>query len=342
MSRHKVLLLCGGQSDEHEVSLSSARSVVDAARSRFDVVPLVITKDGGLLPEAASKDALELGSTSTPRLAQAANGHLTKFDSGSFDIVFPLLHGPYGEDGTVQGLLELVKVPYVGSGVLASAVGMDKLMMKAVFAARGFPQVRYAQVDRSSWREAWKRVLAELADFPMPAFVKPANLGSSVGISRARNHGELPAAIDEAARFDRRIIIEHGLIGARELEVAVLGNELPEASPVGEIVYRSDFYDYHTKYTEGEAELIIPAELPSEVAERCRSLAVESFRAIDGAGLARVDFFYLEDDGTVLINEINTMPGFTATSMYPKLWQAAGVDYATLVERLLELALERR
>ena len=336
----RVLLLCGGQSEEHEVSLSSARSVVRAAGEQFAVTPLVIDRAGRLLPPATSQRALEMGS-SQPLPAQAT-GALPQLDSAAFDVVFPLLHGPYGEDGSVQGLLKLMGLPFVGSDVLGSAVGMDKLMMKAVFRAHGLPQLEYRAVRRRDWQEEPERVLAQLAPLGFPLFVKPANLGSSVGIGKATDEAGLRAALDEAARHDRRLIVEQGLARPRELEVALLGNDAPEVSPVGEIGYQSDFYDYATKYTEGCAQLTIPADIPEAVSARCRELALLAFAAIDAAGLARVDFFYDEAREALYLNEINTMPGFTTTSMYPKLWEAAGLGYGELVERLVQLALEAR
>ena len=343
MNRPRVLLLCGGESGEHEVSLSSARSVLRAVGDRFAVTPLVIDKSGRLLPAEASARALTTGSAEAGegslQLAQlAANGNGR---SGSFDVVFPLLHGPNGEDGTVQGLLQLLDLPYVGSGVLGSAVGMDKLMMKRVFAAEGLPQVAYRGVTRAAWRNGRQAVLDSI-DLPFPLFVKPANLGSSVGISKAREQHELELALEEAFRHDRRVIVERGVPNARELEVGVLGNDNPQTSPVGEIRFEADFYDYGAKYTEGRSQLLIPAEVPQPIAEKCRELAEKAFLATDAAGLARVDFFFLEDQGEVLLNEINTMPGFTTTSMYPRLWEAAGVSYPELVARLVDLALERR
>lgn len=335
----RVLLLCGGQSAEHEVSLASAQSVVAAAGDRFEVTPLVIDKAGRLLPATASERALSAGKS---ELASCSNGSLTHLPKERFDVVFPLLHGPFGEDGTVQGLFKLMQLPFVGSDVLGSAVGMDKLMMKAVFAAHGLPQISYRGVKRSDWQKTPATVLEALEPLGFPVFVKPANLGSSVGIGKATDDVSLRAALDEAARHDRRIIVEQGLIGARELEVGVLGNDTPQTSPVGEICFGSDFYDYSTKYTEGHAALNIPAKIPDMLAERCRALALQAFDAIDAAGIARVDFFYSEAADELFINEINTMPGFTTTSMYPKLWAAAGLSYAELVERLIELALERR
>ncbi len=336
-ARPRVLLLCGGQSDEHEVSLASARSVMAAATSGFDITPLVIDRTGRLLTAPASWQALEAGrSDRLPR-----DGSLQTIKPQAFDVAFPLLHGPYGEDGTIQGLLKLLGLPFVGADVLGSAVGMDKLMMKAVFAAHGLPQTAYRGVQRSDWRRHPEVVIAGLQTLSYPLFVKPANLGSSVGISKVRDCDELRQALDEAAHFDRRLIVEAGVVGARELEVGILGNEAPQASLVGEVTYESDFYDYETKYTEGRARLLIPTELPATVAERCRELALRAFAAIDAAGLARVDLFYLEAEDKLYLNEINTMPGFTATSMYPKLWEATGVSYPELVSRLIALALER-
>ncbi|MEX2542576.1 MAG: D-alanine--D-alanine ligase family protein [Trueperaceae bacterium] len=342
MTKPRVLLLCGGESGEHEVSLASARSVLHALAGSFAVTPLVIDKGGKLLSGEASERALTSGAAETG----AGTGELARLptmgdDGAGFDVVFPLLHGPNGEDGTVQGLLRLLGIPFVGSGVLSSAVGMDKLMMKSVFAAAGLPQVPYRGITRAAWRDE-RREVVEGIDLPYPLFVKPANLGSSVGIGRARDPTELEQAVEQALRYDRRVIVEQGVVAARELEVGVLGNDRPEISPVGEIRFDSDFYDYGAKYTEGRSRMLIPAEVPAGVARRCRDLARRAFLAIDAAGLARVDFFYLEEEDTLLLNEINTMPGFTSTSMYPKLWEAAGVDYRELVRRLVDLALERR
>lgn len=337
MTRPRVLLLCGGRSDEHEVSLASARSVMAASGGAFELTPLVIARDGHLLPPEGSLKALADGS-GKPQAGQT--GGLERLESGSFDVVWPLLHGPYGEDGSVQGLLKVMGLPFVGADVLGSAVGMDKAMMKAVFAAHELPSVPYRLVTRRAWQTEPDTVVSALETLPYPLFVKPANLGSSVGISRAATRNELQEALELAARYDRRIVVEQGLVGARELEVGVLGNDAPEASVVGEVGYAGAFYDYSSKYTEGEATLSIPADLPPETAERCRTLALGAFRAVDAAGLARVDLFLHE--GTLYLNEINTMPGFTATSMYPKLWEASGVPYAKLIERLIGLALEPR
>jgi len=265
-------------------------------------------------------------------------------DYSSVDVWFPILHGPNGEDGTVQGLLKLLQVPFVGSGVLGSALGMDKIAMKMIFAQAGLPQVKYGAVQRSQIYSS-PCVFPELCDsleaeLGYPCFVKPANLGSSVGISKVRTRKELEAALDSAASYDRRIIVEAGVV-AREVECAVLGNDHPKASVVGEISFTSDFYDYETKYTEGLAGLAIPANLPDAITQKIQEMAIAAFQALDCAGLARVDFFYVEATGEVLINEINTMPGFTATSMYPQLWAATGLPFAKLVDQLVQLALER-
>ncbi|HET8986244.1 MAG TPA: D-alanine--D-alanine ligase family protein [Trueperaceae bacterium] len=358
----RVLLLCGGRSDEHQVSLESAKSVLGALAAdvaapgsgRMTITPLVITRDGGAVSSLESRELLGLapavGQTWPP--AEPASGALATSRSlsdavasavteGGFDVVFPLLHGPYGEDGSVQGLLKVMGLPFVGTDVLGSAIGMDKLTMKAVFAAAGLPQVRHAAVTRHAFTENRDDVLADLGRLDLPLFVKPANLGSSIGITRVDTADDLAGAIDHALGFDRRVIVEEAAMGARELEVAVLGNDRPHASPVGEIRYQAGFYDYEAKYTDGHAELIIPADVPAPVAEAARALALRAFAVIDAAGLARVDMFYLPD-GRLLLNEINTMPGFTRHSMYPKLWEAAGVPYPELVTRLVGLALERR
>lgn len=334
----KILLLCGGLSGEHEVSLASASSVMQALEHHFEVSPLVIDKTGRLLSASASKRALQSGHSELNEESRS----LQTFESSSFDVVFPLLHGPYGEDGTIQGFLKLLNLPFVGSDVLGSAVGMDKAMMKAVFKAHDLPQIPYRTLTRQQWKLQPDSVLETLEMLNYPLFVKPANLGSSVGINKATDTESLKRALDEAARYDRRIIIEQAVQEVRELEVAILGNDDPQASPVGEISYASDFYDYEAKYTEGHATLEIPAPIPQALSERCQTLALAAFKAIDAAGLSRVDFFYDEAADALYLNEINTMPGFTTTSMYPKLWEAVGVSYPELVTKLVDLALESR
>ena len=256
------------------------------------------------------------------------------------DVVVIMLHGPYGEDGTIQGMLELADVPYVGAGVLASAVGMDKATMKAVFSAHGLPLVEYTVVLRREWRERPEVVARRVREVTgFPCFVKPSNLGSSVGISRVKDAAALPAALDEAARYDRKIVVERAVQRPREVEVSVLGNDAPEASLPGEITYDAEWYDYATKYVEGQARITVPAPIGPALTTRVRETAVAAFRAIDASGMARVDFF-LEGD-RVILNEINTIPGFTSTSAYARLWEASGLSYGELIERLIGLALER-
>ncbi len=341
MKKTRVLLLAGGQSEEHEVSINSARSVLEALPAdRFDVTSLVISRGGRWLAAPESAHALEHGSA-------LEGGQLVLHqarDAEAYDVVFPLLHGPNGEDGTVQGLLKLAGIPFVGSGVLGSAVCMDKVMAKSVLAAHGIPQVPFALVTRAEFSRDPEGVVAKVEEGGFPVFVKPANLGSSVGISKARDLGELKEALQLAFSLDRRVIVEAAAGGGkpRELEVGILGNDDPQASPVGELTFSSEFYDYETKYTAGRAEMRIPAHLPEDIAALTRELAVAAFQALDCAGLARVDFFFIESTGEIFLNEVNTMPGFTKTSMYPALWKAAGIDYPALVTRLVELALERR
>ncbi|MBA2666009.1 MAG: D-alanine--D-alanine ligase [Trueperaceae bacterium] len=349
MSLPRVVLLCGGPSDEHDVSLASARSVIGAVGGRLHLLPLVLDRGGRLLGHDDSRRALEatpIGGDGTIALT-ASSGPPPRLDVEALalrpdDVVFPLLHGPFGEDGSVQGLLKLLGVAHVGSGVLASAVGMDKLTMKAVFAAHGLPQVAYGGVTAAAWCRDRDGATGSLAHLRWPRFVKPANLGSSIGIARVDDMAAFGSAVDVALSFDRRVIVEEAVQSARELEIAVLGNDDPQLSPIGEIRFDATFYDYATKYTQGRARLEIPAALPERVAETVRSVALRAFDAIDAAGLARVDLFYDEAADAVTLNEINTMPGFTATSMYPRLWEAGGVPYADLVERLVTLALERR
>jgi D-alanine-D-alanine ligase len=358
MVKQKVGLLFGGRSGEHEVSIRSAAAIARALatganREKYDLLPFYIQKNGDWCNPAIAQSVLESGmavtqeainDSATPTTQQRLARWQFPAEAAEVDVWFPILHGPNGEDGTIQGLLKLLQVPFVGSDVLGSATGMDKLAMKMAFAQAGLPQVRYLAVTRA---QIWSNpcVFPKLCDqieatLGYPCFVKPANLGSSVGISKARNRSQLEAALDNAASYDRRIIVEAGVV-AREVECAVLGNDNPKASVIGEITYQSDFYDYETKYTEGQADLIIPADLPSAVSEQIREAAIQAFQAIDGAGLARVDFFYVENTSEILINEINTLPGFTSTSMYPQLWAASGVPFPDLVDQLVQFALER-
>lgn len=348
MTKLRVGLLFGGCSGEHEVSIVSARAIDRALTSgqnsaKYDVFPFYIQKDGCWQGGEVAQQVLATGQLPDATLKASSRWQFPA-QVAEMQVWFPALHGPNGEDGTIQGLLKLMQVPMVGSGVMASALGMDKLAMKSAFAQAGLPQVKYTAVDRA---QVWSNpcVFPKLCDeieasLGYPCFVKPANLGSSVGISKVRDRTQLEASLDSAASYDRRLIVEAGVV-AREVECAVLGNDNPAASVVGEITYQSDFYDYETKYTAGRADLIIPANLPDSVTRQIQEMSLQAFKAIDGAGLARVDFFYVQATGEVLINEVNTMPGFTATSMYPQLWAASGIEFPELVDRLIQLALER-
>jgi D-alanine-D-alanine ligase len=347
----KMALLFGGRSAEHEVSLRSARSIFEALdRDKYHVIPVLITMEGGwyLRPEELSSfdsgwspdDKLRLIVSPDP----AHRGLLRLNNSGRIermpvDVVFPILHGTFGEDGTVQGLLELANLPYVGCGVMASAVGMDKIVMKAAFRDIGLAVGPFFWFLRSEWKRDPERVLRKLRLSRFPVFVKPANLGSSVGISRVTGPPGFKDAVDLAASYDRKVLVEDGISG-RELEVSVLGNDDPIASLPGEVVSHAEFYDYEEKYIEDTAELGIPADLPPDVVEEARKVAVAAFRAVDGSGLARVDLF-LTEENEIIVNEINTIPGFTSISMYPKLWEATGLSYPKLLDRLVELAMER-
>jgi D-alanine-D-alanine ligase len=342
----RLVVLFGGRSAEHEVSCISALHVLRAADpSRFDIVPIGITRDGrwvdsgdarailagsaGALPSPDDSDASELD----PLPAIVPPDH-----DASDVVVFPLVHGPMGEDGTVQGLLDLAGVPYVGAGVLGSALCMDKSAAKDVLAARGLPQAKWLTARERDVDEAFvTRVLDELG---LPAFVKPANLGSSVGVTKAHDEAELRDALSEAFRYDEYVIVEEAIDG-REVEVAVLGNASPRASLPGEVVPSHEFYDFDDKYLDGTAGLRIPAPLPDEATERVRELAIDAYRALRVDGMARADFFYEEDGRGFLVNELNTIPGFTPISMYPKLWEASGLPYDELVDELVRLALER-
>ncbi len=347
MERIQVGLVFGGRSGEHEVSIISAQAIAKGLTtapndSKYELLPLYIDKGGAWSGVATAQDILKTGKALS--LAESGPGTPWNFppEVTDIDVWFPILHGPNGEDGTVQGLFTLMQRPFVGSGVAASAVGMDKILMKAVFAAAGLAQVKYLPVSRNEiWSDPCRfeglctRIESELG---YPCFVKPANLGSSVGIAKVKNREQLTTALDQAASYDSRIIVEAG-VNAREVECAVLGNETPQASVIGEITYSSEFYDYETKYTDGRANLIIPANLPQAIVEQIQAMALRAFQAIGAAGLARMDFFYLEDTGQVLINEVNTLPGFTALSMYPQLWEQSGIPFPNLVDRLVQLAL---
>ena len=345
-------MVFGGRSGEHEVSLLSARSVIAALDAeRFEVVPVGITRQGRWLLPGDAALALRAGpgpagGEATALVPGAERGLVAAPGSAAaidrLDVVFPVLHGPNGEDGTIQGLLELAGLPYVGSGVLGSALGMDKIVQKDLFVRHGLPVVEYCWLRRHEFEADPPRRAAEAAErVGLPCFVKPANMGSSVGISQARSVPELVASLQEAAGYDARLLCERAVGDKRELECAVLGNERLEVSVVGEVVPRRAFYDYEAKYAEGGADLVVPAELPAPVAAEVQALALRAFEVLDCAGLARVDFFLERDSGRLLLNEVNTIPGFTPTSMYPRLWAASGLPYRELLTRLIELALER-
>ncbi|MGB6974561.1 MAG: D-alanine--D-alanine ligase family protein [Terracidiphilus sp.] len=372
----RVGVLFGGRSGEHEVSLLSAASVLKAIdRRKFDVVPIGITKEGRWLATSDADHLLETGSSAIARPLRAGDPAATpgakllhegiptlmapepasstalnqsrRPGGQQLDVVFPVLHGTFGEDGTIQGLFEMAGIAYVGAGVLGSAAGMDKDVMKRLFAQAGLPIVRHVTLLRAEWESAPRKALARIeAALHYPVFVKPANLGSSVGITKAHTRKELGPALDLAARYDRKLVVEEGVGGgkgrARELEVAVLGNDDPQASVVGEIIPGKEFYDYEAKYLAEGSVPVIPAKLSRAQTSRVRRMAVDAFRACDLSGLARVDFL-MEPGGKrrIFLNEVNTMPGFTQISMYPKLWEASGLPYRDLITRLIELALER-
>jgi D-alanine-D-alanine ligase len=384
MEKLRVGILFGGRSGEHEVSLLSAASVLNAIdKEKYDVVPIGITKDGRWLTAEHAEHLLQgklmleprnlrAGDPeTTPSAAVLARGEsvvvppepvhrqsgLVPFQTDAammrrasdrainVDVIFPVLHGTFGEDGTIQGLLELADIPYVGAGVLGSAAGMDKDIMKSLFIAAGIPIVKHVTLLRSMWEKEPKKVAKLVGKLKYPVFVKPANLGSSVGISKAHNRKELGPAIEEAAKFDRKIVIEQGVGGAkekaREIECSVLGNDEPAASVPGEIVPGKEFYDYTAKYVDEGSQLIIPAKLSKSETKKVQDLAIAAFKAVDCSGLARVDFLMDPKTRKIYLNEINTMPGFTAISMYPKLWAASGLAYADLIDRLIQLGIER-
>ena len=356
----RIGLIYGGRSGEHEVSLASAKAVMENLdRTKYEIVPIGINKSGTWLlgtepaqmiaeaqnnhppQEHPNRRAVTLTGDPTIHRLIPLQGEKPLTDNGELDVIFPVLHGTYGEDGTLQGLLEMADVAYVGCGVLGAALGMDKEKMKMVFSSVGLPVGPYLVYRRNQWERDPIAIMDTIErELGYPNFVKPVNLGSSVGISKAHDRGELEHAINIAAEYDRKIIIERG-IRCREMECAVLGNDEPIASVVGEIIPSNEFYDYNAKYIDNKSRIVIPADLPQEIAEEVRKEAVKAFLALDLSGLARVDFFLEEDTNKVYINEVNTLPGFTEISMYPKLWAASGIGYTELLERLIELALER-
>ena len=375
VKRLRVGVIYGGRSEEHEVSLASAASVIASLdRDRYEPVPIRIERDGCWTladrpPTAISAaDVIEQARLEAARavrptrethlLPRPGDENLLTIERGAYpgpdgderaivtgaglDVVFPVLHGPYGEDGTVQGLLELANVPYVGAGVLASATGMDKAVMKVLFASRRLPIVKHVVIHRHEWiADRATTVRTVLGRIGLPAFAKPANLGSSVGVSKAIDESGLRAAVDLAASFDRKIIVEAAVPKAREIECAVIGNDDPEVSVPGEVIPAREFYDYEAKYLDSASQLVVPAELAPNQTETIRRLAREAFLAIDGAGLARVDFLLAGRNGKIFVSEVNTIPGFTTISMFVKLWAASGIEYPALLDRLIQLALER-
>jgi D-alanine-D-alanine ligase len=359
VSRLRVGVIYGGKSGEHEVSIASAASIFKYLdRNKYETVPILIGKDGrwalaARAPELMSAaDVHAAANATTPGATTHADPTTsalqvieptTALTDGHIDVVFPVLHGPYGEDGTVQGLFELANVPYVGAGVLGSAAGMDKAVMKTLFQARGLPVGPYLVVMRREWERDHTDITGRVArELAYPVFVKPANLGSSVGISKAKTDDGLAEAMRTALQFDRKIVIEAAVPRAREIECAVLGNDDPQASIPGEIVTTHEFYDYSAKYLDADGSTcVIPAPLDPEQVREIQRLAIEAFRAVDCSGLARVDFLMDGDNGAIVVNEVNTMPGFTTISMYPKMWEATGLPYADLLDRLITLAMER-
>ncbi len=375
--KKKVAVIFGGQSSEHEVSRVSAESVLNNIdRNKFDVVMIGITKEGRWLNYNGPVEKLSTGEWQAIAEAEVASGRriscgeagksddgqtgvgsgqLTvnnsarrvlavagaENDNSGIDVVFPVLHGCNGEDGTIQGLFELAGIPYVGCGILGSALGMDKAYSKIIFEKEGIPQGKYVVLSRKEVNGDFESVCEKVERvLEYPCFVKPSNAGSSVGVSKANDRKELKEALDTAARYDRRILVEE-FINGREIECAVLGNDEPIASTVGEIIPCNEFYDYQAKYIDNNSKCVIPADLPQETIQKIREYAVKAFKSLDCAGLSRVDFFVHKETGEIYINEINTLPGFTSISMYPKLWEASGIPYKELIERVIELALER-
>ncbi len=353
----RVGIIFGGRSGEHEVSYCSATSIINAIdKNKYTVIPIGITKQGKWISPQETARALQSGKiegkSSVVLLSDPSSKALIYIDSNQglnkspdlekLDVIFPVLHGPYGEDGTVQGLLELANIPYVGAGVAASAISMDKDLMKIIFQQKGLPILKWMTIKRKEWQVDRVETLSLVQkNFEYPLFVKPTNLGSSVGITKVHKKEELEKAIDLASSYDRKILIEQGLEEAREIECSVLGNDEPRASVVGEVKPAGEFYDYDSKYIDEGTQLIVPADLPDKVSQEVQQIALRAFRAVDAAGMARVDFFVTKKENKIYLSEINTIPGFTSVSMYPRLWQASGIPYPELIDRLIQLALER-
>ena len=335
----KVGVIFGGRSGEHEVSIVSAQSVIKALdQKKYQVIPILVSKSGQW---RSSRDAV----------AKIKAGKINKIPEINFspdpqkqliDVAFPIIHGTYGEDGSLQGLLELANLPYVGAGVLASAVGIDKIVMKKLFFEAGLPIVNYVYFLRKAWKKNKNKVIKLIQnELDYPVFVKPANSGSSVGISKSKNRQDLIKHINKASLYDRKIIVEQGIASYRELEIAVLGNDNPRASIVGEILSCNEFYDYDAKYVDGKTKTLAPAKIPAKLNQQIINLAIKAFKAVDCAGMARVDFLYDKSVRKLYLSEVNTIPGFTSISMYPKLWAKSGITYPKLLDKLIELAIER-
>jgi len=353
----RVGLIFGGRSGEHEVSFCSTSSIIKAIdKDKYTVVPIGITKEGRWISPQDSELALQSGKIDGKNTVILLNDSFSKslvcidnnqkLDKSSalekLDVIFPVLHGPYGEDGTVQGLLELANIPYVGAGVAASAISMDKDLMKTIFKQKNLPVLKWMTIKRKEWQKDKEKILSLIQNnFEYPLFVKPTNLGSSVGITKVHKKEELEKAIDLASSYDRKILIEQGLEEVREIECGVLGNDEPRASVVGEVKPAGEFYDYDSKYIDEGTQLIIPADLPDKVSQDVQRIALRAFKAVDAAGMARVDFFVSKEENKIYLSEINIIPGFTYSSMYPRLWEASGIPYSELIDRLIQLALER-
>jgi D-alanine-D-alanine ligase len=344
----RVGIVYGGRSGEHEISVTSAGSIFKHIdRQRYEPVAIRIDKDGRwTLPDQppmalTAADVIQQAKTAAAKSQGLGGGEPAVLTALNLDVVFPVLHGPFGEDGTIQGLLELANIAYVGAGVLASAAGMDKSAMKMMFAARGLPVGVWRAFVRPEWDRDRGRVLTDLETLGYPMFVKPANLGSSVGISKVKTRADLAPAIETALEYDRKVIVEAAVPNPREIECSVLGNDDPQASLPGEIIPSREFYDYEAKYLDDDSKTVIPAQLAPDLVKTIQRLSIDAFRAIDCTGLARVDFLLSRDTGDAVLNEINTMPGFTSISMYSKMWEASGVAYSELVHRLIQLGLER-
>lgn len=353
----KVGLIFGGRSGEHEVSFCSASSIIKAIdKDKYTVVPIGITKKGRWISPQDSELALQSGrieGKNTVILLNDPSGRaLIRIDNNQrldrslalerLDLIFSVLHGPYGEDGTVQGLLELADIPYVGAGVAASAISMDKDLMKIIFKQSDLPILKWITIKRKEWQKDKEKILSIIQNnFEYPLFVKPTNLGSSVGITKVHKKEELDKAINLAASYDRKILIEEGLEEVREIECGVLGNDEPQVSVVGEVRPAGEFYDYDSKYIDEKTQLIVPTDLPEEVSRKVQQIALLAFKAVDAAGMARIDFFVSKKENKIYLSEINTIPGFTSVSMYPRLWEASGIPYSDLIDQLIQMALER-